>query len=143
LLAQLRRLDAVRAVPWARIPDPGGEHDELRLLVAPRQPLRGLVGIEVGYVEVGGPGSSTVLPEVIVRVIEGSAGHDAMTKLLHRPRWVRGRKADEKVVALTPRWPTVAAIFALVHKLAIELTDGRPRIPREIPVSNSDRSAAA
>jgi hypothetical protein len=117
-IAQRLRAEAgVRAVAWARLPDGGDAFDELRLLCAPRVPLRGFVGIEVGFVAVTGAGGFFRMPEVLVRVIDASPCHDAFRHLRPGARWLRGRRAEERVMTLTPRLPSLAMTTALALRL--------------------------
>ena len=45
---KLRKRAGVRVIAWGRLPEGSDHFDELRLLCAPRLPLRGFVGIELG-----------------------------------------------------------------------------------------------
>ena len=68
----IRKLPKTRAIAWGRLPAGSDQFDELRLLCTPKVPLRGLAGIEVGLVAGAGLGGRIHLPEVLVRVIDGS-----------------------------------------------------------------------
>ncbi len=114
---KLRRLPGMRAIGWGRLPLGSDQFDELRLLCTPKVPLRGLAGIEVGLVAAGGIGGCIYLPEVLVRVIDGSAAHEAFLEMMPGSRWVRGRRADERVASLRPRLPTLAMTAALTARL--------------------------
>jgi hypothetical protein len=114
---KLRKLPKTRAIAWGRLPLGSDQFDELRLLCTPKVPLRGLAGIEVGLLAVGGIGGSIHLPEVLVRVIDGSPAHEAFLALMPGSRWVRGRRADERVTSLRPRLPTLAMTTALTVRL--------------------------
>ena len=100
------------------------ESDELRLLVLPRAPLPGLVGLEIGLawekVATGYTGSL----EVLVRVHDGSAAAARMTALAPHARPLTGRKTDERVVRLSPRLPGTVADLTL--RLAQELAREMP-----------------
>jgi hypothetical protein len=123
---KLRTRAGMRAVAWARLPDGGGAFDELRLLCAPKVPLRGFVGIEVGLVSLMGAGGSLYLPELLVRVIDASPCHDAFRKLRPGARWLRGRRAEERVMSLAPRLPTLAMAAALAIRLVEHARDLAP-----------------
>lgn len=120
LVKRLRRVDGIKVVPWARIPDGVREADELRLLVQVPSAVRGLLGIEVG-VEYGASASGAVAtPFVLVRAREGSLAVEALPRELG---WTRGRKADERAAILRPRLPTAVDCERLVLELANKLRD--------------------
>lgn len=123
LVSQLRDSDAVRAVPWVRIPNGAADPDELRLLVALRQPVQGLVAIEVGLESQPGIGGPMATPWVIVRALDGSPGHRALGADVG---WTRGRKPEERVAVLRPNLPTRALCLALVRELVQSLTERAP-----------------
>jgi hypothetical protein len=138
----LRAQAGIRAVAWARLPDGGSAFDELRLLCAPKVPLRGFVGVEVGLVAVTGGGGLFYLPEILVRVIDASPCHDAFRKLRPGARWLRGRRAEERVTSLAPRLPTFAMTAALAIRLVEHARDlAPPSIPR-IAAASPTRAAA-
>jgi hypothetical protein len=132
---QLRGRAGIRAVAWARLPDGGDAFDELRLLCAPKVPLRGFVGIEVGLVAVTGAGGLFYLPELLVRVIDGSPSHDAFRNVRPGARWLRGRRAEERVMTLSPRLPTLVMTAALALRLVEHARDLAPPsiAPRDAP----------
>jgi hypothetical protein len=127
---KLRKLPKTRAIAWGRLPLGSSQFDELRLLCAPKVPLRGLAGIEVGLVHVGGLGGSIYLPEVLVRVIDGSPAHEAFLQRMPGSRWVRGRRADERVTSLKPRIPTMAMTTMLVARLLEQATEAGSRVSK-------------
>jgi hypothetical protein len=122
----LRAHKGVRAVAWARLPNGATAFDELRLLCTPKVPLRGFVGVEVGLVPVAGAGGYLPLPEILVRVIDASPCHDAFRALRPGSRWVRGRRAEERVMSVIPRLPTLAMTTALALKLLERARDIAP-----------------
>jgi hypothetical protein len=133
IAARLRRRANVRAIAWARLPEASDQFDELRLLCAPKLPLRGFIGIEIGLVGVGGIGGFIYLPEVLVRVVDASPCHDAFLELLPGSRWIRGRRADERVTSLRPRLPTILMTSALTARLlqqAFETAAPTTALPR-------------
>jgi hypothetical protein len=139
----LRARGDMRAVAWARLPDGGDAFDELRLLCAPKVPLRGFVGIEVGLVAVTGVGGSFYLPEVLVRVVDASPCHEAFRKLRPGARWLHGRRAEERVLSFSPRLPTLAMTAALAARLVEHARDLAPPsiTPRPAPPSKMERRA--
>ena len=141
----LRARAGVRAVAWARLPEGGDAFDELRLLCAPKVPLRGFVGVEVGLVAASGLGGFYYEPEILVRVIDTSPCHEAFRKLRPGARWLRGRRAEERVMSLAPRLPTLAMTSALALRLVEHARDLAPPTvaPRVAPVSSGERRAPA
>jgi len=140
---RLRRHGTIRALGWARLPHGADHFDELRLIVAPRLPRRGLSAIEIGLAAAPGMGGFFQLPEILVRVIDASPCHEAFRRLLPGARWIRGRKADERVVALRPRLPTVQMTAALARRLADHARDEAPGQPPSRAASARARAAAA
>ena len=126
LATALRRDKTLRAVAWARLPDGTAEFDELRLLLTPRLPRRGFSGIEVGFSFASGAGGFVALPQVLVRVVDGSPCHSAFSALLPGRRWVRGRKPDERVAVVAPRVPTHAMTLALAKRLTAHAREDQP-----------------
>jgi hypothetical protein len=126
IAAKLRATPGTRAVGWARLPHGGDRFDELRLLCTPKVPLRGFVGIEIGLVAQGGAGGWIYLPEVLVRVIDASPSHDAFRQLQPGARWVRGRRAEERVMTVAPRLPTLAMVTSLALRLVACARDTAP-----------------
>jgi hypothetical protein len=152
---RIRERKSLRAIAWARLPEGSDRFDELRLLCAPKVPLRGFTGIEIGLVGVSGLGGFIYLPEVLVRVVDASPCHEAFVKRLPGVRWMRGRRADERVVCLRPRLPTASMTTALALRLLERATDAAPprtRLPRpsipppttkpRAPVAASRKSAS-
>ncbi|HVR20807.1 MAG TPA: hypothetical protein VMS65_13950 [Polyangiaceae bacterium] len=127
LARRLRDRSALRAVPWARVPDDAREPDELRLLVQPRDAVGGLVALETGVEPERGMGGFVATPFVIVRTREGSQAQALLPRELV---WTRGRRPDERVAILKPKLPTVALTVALVERLAEILTNQRPKSSR-------------
>jgi hypothetical protein len=124
LVARLRGDDSLlRVVAWARIPDGSRDPDELRLLVALRRPLSGLVAIEVGLESQHGVGGPITLPWVIVRALDGSPAHRALAADVG---WNRGRKPEERVAVVRPKLPTRVLCLTLVRELTAALTETRP-----------------
>ena len=123
-----RRLESdktLKLAPWARIPIGGENPDELRLLIVPRGPLPGLIGIEVG-VAWGRTATGYVgTLEVLVRVHDATSAAAKMAKLAPQFRAIPGRKQEERVIRLAPRLPGIHGAKNLVQRLARELADRR------------------
>lgn len=100
-----------------RVPVGGSKPDEIRLTVRPRNALHGFIGLEVGVGWFHGSGGPLAVPEVLVRVVDGSECHDAMTRRVPGARWVRGRDSHERVVVFTAALPTADGVAALVRRL--------------------------
>jgi hypothetical protein len=122
----------VRVSPWARVPlaseQAGSESDppdELRLQVLPRVAMPGVLGIEIGLAWSTTPVGWAPAPEVLARVLDGSAAAAKLARDLPGARTVPGRRPDERVVRLLPGSPTRRATVALARALAGALTDRR------------------
>jgi len=127
LFARLKRTPDLRVSPWARIPDasPAPTPDELRLLVLPRAAMPGVLGVEVGLAWSHSPTGWVGTPEVLARVLDGSAAATRLARELPAARVVPGRRPEERVMRLVPRAPTRGYAAALVRSLADTLTDRR------------------
>jgi hypothetical protein len=127
----LKRDHALRVSPWARVPLGAATPDELRLLVLPRAPMPGVVGIEVGVAWIATPAGYAAETEVLVRVRESSAASARLFALACSPsrRPVPGRKPEERVLRLTPSLPSRAGAVTLVRRLVAELHDRRKSLP--------------
>lgn len=115
--------ESLRLVPRVRVPLGEMDADELRLLVVPRLPLRGFTSIEVAMTYAVGFGARVGMPEVLLRVVAGSPCDQALASLSRRARITPGRKADERVLAFSPRLPTVSMTREIVMALAARVTD--------------------
>jgi hypothetical protein len=122
-LRKMKGLERARLVPRIRIPQGGMDADEMRLGVSPKLPLRGFVGIEIGVTYALGFGPRVAMPEVLVRVIAGSPCDDALAAVSKRGRISPGRKPDERVIALAPRFPTARMTAEIAGALATRVMD--------------------
>jgi hypothetical protein len=132
LVRREQRKDLPRIVGRIRIPEGSIAPDELRLAVLPRAAIAGFVTIEVGVVHVAGAGGSIALPEVLLRVADGSECDRALQLLSRHGRSMRGRKAGERVYAFCPRLPTARMTAGLVTRLAraVAAAAGKDAAPR-------------
>jgi hypothetical protein len=112
----------VRVSAMARIPRGAAEPDEVRLRAKVRSSAAGLVALEIGVGWYQGIGGRLAAPQVLLRVAEGSACDAQLGAAIKRARWMRGRDAHERVVALSPTLPTVESTCALVRQ-AVELLE--------------------
>ncbi len=119
---RLRASASVRVTPWARVAPDGVAADELRLLVMPRVAMPGVIGLEVGLAWSSTPVCWAATPEVLVRVVDGSAAAKKLAREVPRARSAPGRRPDERVIRLLPRAPTRSSTVALVRALAEALT---------------------
>ncbi|MCA9625242.1 MAG: hypothetical protein KC731_39740, partial [Myxococcales bacterium] len=134
LAAKLRKMKrkpgldaaAIRLVPRIRIPQGEVDADELRLGIVPKLPLRGFGGIEVGLTYAVGLGARVAMPEILVRVVAGSPCDEALAAISARGRITPGRKPDERVIAISPRFPTPAMTASIVAALAARISDPTP-----------------
>lgn len=122
-LGSMKGVGDLRMVPRIRIPIGAVDPDELRLLIAPRLPLRGFTAIEVGLTYVIGFGARVALPEVLVRVVANSPCDEALAAATRNCRIMPGRKPDERVLAFSPRLPSVKMTAAIAAALAMKITD--------------------
>jgi hypothetical protein len=121
----LRAVRELRVSPWARVPLESDVPDELRLLVLPRAAMPGVLGIELGLAWSATPVGWASSPELLARVLDGSAAAAKLARALPSSRALPGRRPDERVVRLLPRAPTRASAVALARELAGCLTDRR------------------
>ncbi len=133
MFTRLRKREALRTVPWARVPVGHTEPDELRLMTLPRVAMPGLLAIEIGIAYGRTPTGYGATPEVLVRVQEGTAAAARMAALAPFARPVPGRRVDERVLRLEPRLPTKRGTLALVERLGRELVDRRLRLASSTP----------
>jgi hypothetical protein len=127
--AELRRVERLRASPWARLATDGSV-EELRLWIVPLAPAPGLVGIELGLAWNATPVGWSPGPELLVRVLEGSAAGSILAKAAPRVRPAIGRRREERVLRFTPSSPTRRAALALTRTLASVLADRRAYPPK-------------
>ncbi|MEJ7730114.1 MAG: hypothetical protein WKG00_12945 [Polyangiaceae bacterium] len=133
--------EGVRVVPRVRIPHGSPDADELRLLVVPRAPLPGFGGIEIGAAVVPGSGTPVLLPEVLLRVREGSECEQALARICRHARSGRGRKPGERVLAFSPRLPTARMTAAIAVALAVR-TGSASKAPQagvQPPAASSEK----
>lgn len=123
LAKKLRKDASLRVVPWARFPNGSASPDELRLLVMPKTPMRGLSSIEIGYAYAGGAGGPIACPQILVRVAEESTAEQRARSAAPFGKWVRGRRAGELVLTVEPRFPSRALVASLAHELATLLAE--------------------
>ncbi len=71
------------------------------------------------------------MPEVLLRVVAGSACDQAVAALSTHGRISPGRKPDERVIAISPRVPTVRSTMEITAALAIRVMDHAA--PRQRP----------
>ena len=118
---------AVRVVPKIRVPRGQADADEVRVVFLPRDPVRGFKGLEIGTSPIAGPGGVLLLPEILVRCEEGSPAARALRDAPGYGRLSRGRRADECVLAVSPKIPTARTTadlaLALLDRLAARAVD--------------------
>ncbi len=141
--------DALLAVePWARTSAgqaDHAEHEELRLRVEPGRGIPGTVGVELGLVS--SPGAA-LRPEVLVRVRATSAASVRMAALAPWAASLPGLTSDERVIRLSPRFPSLRLARKLTVRVALALTDRREQDAASAPArpntwAGPDRRAAA
>jgi hypothetical protein len=137
LVRREQRKDLPRIVGRIRVPEGSSEPDELRLAVLPRSAHSGFLTLEIGVVHVAGAGGSFALPEVLLRVTDGSDCDRALAPFTRHGRSMRGRKPGERVYAFSPRLPTARMTAGLVTRLcrAVAAPAARDAAPRSAPAS--------
>lgn len=124
-LRKSKKVGAARVRGFGRIPTGATEPDELRLLVRPKGSLRGFTGIEIGLGWAHGAGGSVAVPQLLLRVLDGSPCHEAINERLRRTRWLRGRESYERVLVVNPAIPT--------EDMAVKLAESLVQIVRKAP----------
>ncbi len=122
--ARLKKTRGLRVMAWGRV-GLDGAIDELRLRVLPQAAVPGVVGIEMGHAWSRTLAGWAPAPEVMVRILEGSAAAAKIEQAMPDAMPVPGRRAQERVVRLVPKTPTDSACEALVRRAADILTDRR------------------
>lgn len=122
--SRLKGLRNLRVVPWGRV-GLDGKIDELRIRILPQLPVPGVVGIEMGHAWSRTPVGWAPAPEVMIRVLEGSAAAAKIGQALPDAVQEVGRRALERALRLVPAVPTDSACMALVRQVAEILTDRR------------------
>jgi hypothetical protein len=116
-----RRSRVVRVAPRLRMPHGSADADELRIVLLPELPERGLRGVELAMEAATTPLGALLLPVVIVRYAEGSPAERRVLTVARGARSTHGRKPEERAVILSPKVPTAhmtaelcaAVLFAL------------------------------
>ena len=129
VFGHLKRIDVLQVAPWARVTLDGAV-DELRLLALPRAAVPGVVGIEVGLAWSGTPVGWIAAPQVLVRFLDDSCAAAKLALALPTARAVPGRRAEEKVMLLSPRVPARSATVALTRMLT-QLLAERRAVPKD------------
>ncbi|HMY20412.1 MAG TPA: hypothetical protein PKA58_29000, partial [Polyangium sp.] len=117
--------EEVRIIPRIRLPEGSAVADEMRLVIVPRSPLTGFVGLEIGVVSIPSAQSAVHHPEVIVRVAAGSPCEEALATVLEQGKNQRGRRSSERAIAFSPRLPTTWMTTDLALGLLAALRQAR------------------
>ncbi|MCC6528376.1 MAG: hypothetical protein IT373_37370 [Polyangiaceae bacterium] len=137
-LKKLKGAGELRMAARIRMPAGSVDPDELRLVVAPRLPRRGFGSIEIGVSYALGIGARVAMPEVMLRFTDGSPCAEAVASMVKSGRLTPGRKPEERVLALTPRLPTVRMTAAIVAALAARVVE---RAPASLPGDKADQKS--
>jgi len=117
-LRKSKKLVAARVRGLGRIPKGTEQPDELRLGVWPKGAIQGFRGIEIGLGWAHAIGQPVALPQVLLRVLEGSPCHEAVNQRLRKARWIRGRETHERVMVLNPAVPTLDMTVKLAESIS-------------------------
>jgi hypothetical protein len=123
---RLTRAHGLKVIAWARFPDGTATPDELRLRVIAPQPVPGLLALEVAYGESMDTHESSAT--LLLRVVDGTPAQQVGRGQLV---WQRGRRADERVAALTLTWPSWALAEDTIVELVAELLSQSDRDTRK------------
>ena len=133
---------ALRVSAILRFAQGASAPDELRLLVMPKTPLRGLSSIEGGIAYSSGEGGALACPEVLVRAVEDSVASKKLSRVVSPTRWVKGKKPGERVFVLEPKLPTWRMAAALARRLARVLAEPAAATARA-PLPQTRRAASS
>ena len=125
VFSRLRKETSLRVSPWARVPEGKKSIEELRLLVLPRNAMPGVLGIEVACGTSASAVGYTFVPEVWLRVSEGSFAAERVEGTLEVDESVPGRRPEERALRVLPRFPSANATSDLVRELSALLADRR------------------
>lgn len=119
MLRKARGLKDARIRPLGRFPLGQRHSDELRLLVYPKHALKGFRGMEVALGWAHGLGGSVALPQLLVRVVEDSPCHRAISERMKQAKWLQGRESFERVMLVTPALPNQDTVVKLTENLSL------------------------
>jgi hypothetical protein len=122
----LTRDRSLRCVVWGRVlTGAGGRPDEVRLLAMPRAVMPGLVGVEAALAWCRTPTCWVGSPEILVRFLDGSAAAARIAARVPGARTLPGRRPEERVIALSPRFATRASARDMVIAMCAMFVDRR------------------
>lgn len=130
IFSRLKSDSGLRVSPWARVPEGASSYDELRLLVLPRNAMPGVLGIEVACGTSVSAVGYTFVPEVWLRVSDGSFAADRIEGVVDADRTLPGRRPEERAVRVLPKFPTALGTADLVRELGDLLADRRKANPK-------------
>lgn len=122
LARRLRARGDLKVSAFGRFAHGAAEADELRLAIAPKRPLRGVVSVEIGRAFTAGLGGAIASPQVLARVGEGTPAESALAAMAPAGRWSRGRREGERVLLIEPALPFDADVLATATELCARLT---------------------
>ncbi|MFO0547397.1 MAG: hypothetical protein U0271_03360 [Polyangiaceae bacterium] len=128
------RAEKVRVIPRVRLPRGEVDADELRVAFLPARSVRGLRAIELAAHATHGPGGYVLLPELLVRFEVGTAAESSVNAIAPFARTSRGRKPEERVIALAPKLPTAKVTAELVSALLERLSAPVAPSPAQVAV---------
>lgn len=125
-IVKKRSRGRARIAPRLRVPVGSADADEVRVAFLPERAVFGLRAIEVGVSCASGPGGHVLLPEVLVRFDEGTQCEAVVEGVGRFGKVMRGRRLDERVIAIMPKLPTARVTADLVLAL-LDATSVAPR----------------
>ncbi len=135
LAKPLRARGDLKVSALGRFVEGATEPDELRLVLAPKQPLRGLVSVEVGRAFTAGLGGAIASPQILARVTVDTPAEASLSSRAPEGRWTRGRREAERVLILEPSLPFDADVVALAVEVtrALRTPKATAKRPRPAP----------
>ena len=106
--------EEVEAELLGRVSEAGAVPDELRIRLSPQRVHNGFQGIELAVENQMNGVGRVPLPVIILRVREGSACHQVLSKRL---AWARGRTSEQRACLLRPALPDVESTIELLGRI--------------------------
>ncbi len=111
-----------RLVARIHVPEGARDPDELRLSVVPKSRVNGLASLDIGVALASSSAGPVALPQVMVRLTEGSALERRLAERFAKACVERrGRSEGERVLSFSPRLPTARGAAQLAAALLVTI----------------------